>query len=181
MKRFLSSCAALCLSLSTACTDGVGEGEGSFTELETSSVGSLSKEAPSAPGLRPQEWDPRSGLQWPGTAVHVQVLLRRGFDGAVPGEPASFLAFIIADGATVAQALQVKLSDQRAFRTQLDLMLETMQKPGTKHTYSIAGSLWIGPQPGPIGDELSPRYVARLLRSAGTMEDAGLAAAAFAP
>lgn len=131
-----------------------------------------------APAVPVTTWSSRNPVVWPAGATRVQVVLRRGEDN-VYGLQSVALAFIIADGATVTQALRVPITQADQFLADLNLVLTSRELPGSDFSHAIAGSFYVGPRPGPIGDELDPRFVARLLRSAGALEDAMIAAVQY--
>lgn len=127
-----------------------------------------------------ESYSPSTGqLRWPSNISHLQVLLQRGNGAYSTGMPVYFRAYFIGNGKHMLRALSVRYSDYTEFRSQLLEVLETRGSPTDKATYGIAGSLWIGPQPGPIGDGLSPAAVARIVRSASAVEDAADLSANF--
>lgn len=120
-----------------------------------------------------ESYSPATGqLRWPSNISHLQVLLQRGNGVYSNGTPVYFRAYFIGNGKHMLRALSVRYTDYGEFRSQLLEVLETRGSPADKATYGIAGSLWIGPQPGPIGDGLSPAAVSRIVRSASAVEDA---------
>jgi hypothetical protein len=129
-----------------------------------------------------ESYAPATGqLRWPSNISHLQVLLQRGNGTNVyTGAPLYFRAYFIGNGKHMLRALSVRFTDYDEFRAQLTEVLETRGAPNDKATWGIAGSLWNGPQPGPIGDGLTPTHVTRLVRSAAALEDAADLSSNFA-
>lgn len=123
-------------------------------------------------------WSDRNPVVWPARVTRIQIFLRRGEDNAF-GQQVNALALVVCDGAVVTQALRVPLVDGTRFLESLNRVFAVRELPGSEFSHSIAGSFYVGPRPGPIGDELDPRYVTQLLDASGQHQAATLSAVAF--
>ena len=123
-------------------------------------------------------WSDRNPVVWPARATRLQIFLRRGEDNAF-GQQVNALAFVVSDAGVVTQALRVPLADATRFAESLNRVLAQRELPGSDFSHSIAGSFYVGPRPGPIGDELDLRFVTQLLESAGQHQAATLSAVTF--
>jgi hypothetical protein len=140
-------------------------------ELMTSEGSGALTALPSGISAYPvEDWDSRSEVTWPAGATTVQVLIRRGHD-ATATRGATFYVFLVSDGARLSRTLRVAVSQHGGFMDRLNYVLAAAALPGSSRWYSMAGSLWNGPAPGPPGDDLPLPFVARIIRSAGQLED----------
>ncbi|MBK7534726.1 MAG: hypothetical protein IPI49_04970 [Myxococcales bacterium] len=156
-------------------TDPVGQtGQGITRSVPTTTATSFTP-----PSVVVEAWPSATPLSWPEGATSVQVLVRTGeLDAA--GNVISFYAFIVADGARVAQAYRGRAPEFPRFRDGANVVFDAMATPGSNRSHGINGGIYTGPKIGggpPGGDplrEIPGWYVARIIRTAGSIEDATL-------
>lgn len=127
--------------------------------------------------MTPRLWTTSVTDYWDSTATSMTVVFTATGDGTTD----SFYAWGIGDGQHVGWLYKVPMSAYLDFEAHVDRAFIAAQSVASERTWSIAGGLGTG-GPGPIGPGGIPSaYVARILRTAGTIVDTTNAALGVPP
>lgn len=184
--------ALLCIVLLSSClpTDPNGEpsteeaSQGASPALTTISAAATVEVpipiGPPPPMQRyPEVWTSNSSVTWPSDANRLQVIIRRGHSSPF-ATAGTFYAFIISDGNRLRRALVIPTSEYSSFVAHLHLVFTVAETPGSSRSHSIAGGLYVGPQPaGPPGDPFPLTYLDRILAAAASIDQSARAAVEY--
>lgn len=136
--------------------------------------------SPTPPMQRyPETWTASSSVTWPSDASRLQVIIRRGH-AATFSTTGTFYAFIVSDGNRLRRALVIPNSEYSSFVAHLHLVFTVAETPGSSRSHSIAGGLYVGPQPaGPPGDPFPLTYLDRILAAAASIDQSARAAVEY--